>query len=126
MYLPFWRIKAGVSGIDLDSYADLVKIANLPKAMQENWNDVPFYFWAPAFKIRPKVFLRLANNVTLAQPRERLLDSCLVDPSVLWREIRIARIDGALAELAPCGKIVEIELPDLAFYPEPILSPGSG
>jgi hypothetical protein len=31
VYLPFWRIKADVSGIDLNTYADLVKAANLPK-----------------------------------------------------------------------------------------------
>lgn len=73
LYLPFWRIKADISGIPLRSYADLVKIANLPKVLQENFSDIEFYFWTPAFKVRPEVFLRLARNITLSQPQQKLI-----------------------------------------------------
>lgn len=73
IYLPFWRIRADVTGITLNSYADLVRIANIPKAVQKEWEDVKFYFWAMAFKVRPQVFLRLARNITLAQPQEKLV-----------------------------------------------------
>jgi len=73
IYLPFWRIKADVTGITLNSYADLVRIANMPKAVKKKWEDVKFRFWAMAFKVRPRVFLRLARNVTLAQPQEKLV-----------------------------------------------------
>ena len=73
IYLPFWRIKADVSGIDLHSYADLVRVANLPKSIQPGWNRVPCHFWGPAFKIRPRSFLRLTHHVTLSQPRNRLV-----------------------------------------------------
>lgn len=69
-FLPFWRIEADVSGIDLASYADLVKVANLPKVVQESWKTRPFHFWAPAFKVRPQLFLRLARSLTLCQPGE--------------------------------------------------------
>ena len=72
-YLPFWRIKADISGLPLRSYADLVKIANLPKVLQENFNDIEFYFWIPAFKVRPEVFVRLARNITLSQPQQKLI-----------------------------------------------------
>jgi hypothetical protein len=72
-YLPFWRIKADVSGIDLDSYADLIAVANLPRVVQSGWNDIPFRFWIPAFKVRPKLFLHLATHTTLSQPREKLI-----------------------------------------------------
>lgn len=68
VYLPFWRIKADINGIRLDSYADLVRIANLPKAIQKEWKDREFYFWSPAFKVRPKVFIQLGRNMTLSQP----------------------------------------------------------
>ena len=74
MFFPFWRIKTKVSGIELESYADLVKIANLPKAFQPDWQDVPFYFWTPAFKVRPEAFLRLTNHITLSQPQKKLVD----------------------------------------------------
>jgi len=72
IYLPFWRIKAEVSGIQLRSYADLVKIANLPKAIQKGWDDIEFRFWALAFKVRPQVFVRLGSNITLSQPQKKL------------------------------------------------------
>ena len=73
IYLPFWRIRADISSIDLKSYADLIRIANLPKAVQSGWDDVPFRFWIPAFKVRPKLFLRLASHITVSQPREELI-----------------------------------------------------
>ncbi len=71
-YLPFWRIKANVSGVDLVSYADLARLANLPKAVQKGWEDIEFRFWALAFKVRPQSFLRLANHLTLTQPQDKL------------------------------------------------------
>jgi ribosomal protein L37AE/L43A len=73
IYFPFWRIKADVTGITLNSYADLVRIANIPKVIQKEWEDMEFRFWALAFKVRPQVFLRLARNITLSQPQEKLV-----------------------------------------------------
>ena len=69
LYLPFWRIRADVSGIDLDTYADWIKIANLPRATRPADRDTRFRFWTPAFKVRPRVFLRLAQNMTLGLPQ---------------------------------------------------------
>lgn len=63
-YLPFWRIKARFEGMKLDSFADLIRIANLPKAPSEKWNDIPFYFRIPAFKINPSLFLRWCRQMT--------------------------------------------------------------
>jgi ribosomal protein L37AE/L43A len=68
IYLPFYRIKAEINGIKLDSYADLVRIANLPRAMKKEWKDREFHFWSPAFKVRPRVFIQLGRNITLSQP----------------------------------------------------------
>ncbi|MBC2745008.1 MAG: hypothetical protein HGJ93_18795 [Desulfosarcina sp.] len=73
IYLPFWRIKADVVGIDLNSYADLVKVANLPKVVQPEWSRIPCHFWGPAFKVRPQSFLRLTHHITLSQPRDHLV-----------------------------------------------------
>ena len=41
--------------------------------MQSGWDDVPFRFWIPAFKVRPRLFLRLASHLTVSQPREELI-----------------------------------------------------
>lgn len=72
-YLPFWRIRAEVSEITLRSYADLIRIANLPKVVQNRFNDLGLRFWSPAFKVRPEVFLRIARQMTLLQPRKNLV-----------------------------------------------------
>ncbi len=74
IYLPFWRIKAEVRGLALENYADLVRAANLPLAVQPGWEALPFRFWAPAFKVRPGVLLRLARALTLARPITRMDD----------------------------------------------------
>ncbi len=71
-YLPFWRIKARISGLELQTVADLVQAANLPKVVQPKMRDMPFYFWVQAFKIRPQRFLQLATGLTLAQPQGEL------------------------------------------------------
>ncbi|MBN1930152.1 MAG: hypothetical protein JW786_00905 [Desulfobacterales bacterium] len=70
VYLPFWRINADITGIKLQTYSDLVKVANLPKAVQKNWNDIEFNFWALAFKVRPQNFVRIAQQITFKQPQE--------------------------------------------------------
>jgi hypothetical protein len=69
IHLPFWRIKAPLEGIALRTYADLVRLANLPKAIQAEWEDVDCHLWSPAFKVRPKAFLQIARAITLAQPQ---------------------------------------------------------
>ncbi len=75
VYLPFWCIKADVAGLELTSYADLVKVANLPRAAKDGWQDIAFRFWIPAFKVRPQIFLRLASQITIVQPQEDLVAS---------------------------------------------------
>lgn len=73
VYLPFWRIHADVLGISLVTCADLIKLANLPKVVQPTWNKHPFYFWGPAFKLRPQSFLRLTHQITVSQPHEAMV-----------------------------------------------------
>ncbi len=69
LYLPFYRIKADVKGMPLASYADMVKLGNLPKVIQPGWKEIPFRFWFPAFKVRPRDLLRFSKYLTLSQPR---------------------------------------------------------
>ncbi len=72
-YMPFWRVKANVSEIKLNSYADLVRVANLPKVLRTNRDTPEFCFWAPGFRIRPRIFLNLSRNMTLSHPPENLI-----------------------------------------------------
>lgn len=72
VYFPFWRIKAEVSAIPLKSYADLIKIANLPVAVKESDHKTGFRFWGMGFKVRPATFINLTRSITLSQPRDNL------------------------------------------------------
>lgn len=73
IYLPFWRIRAEVSGVQLNSYADLVRLANLPKVVQKEWEESSFRFWSVGFKVRPQEFIRFARNLSLSQPQDKLV-----------------------------------------------------
>lgn len=66
VYIPFWKIKARISPLALASYADLARMGNLSPTMKPKDQDL--YFWAPAFKIQPKIFLRTCTQLVLAQP----------------------------------------------------------
>lgn len=70
LLLPFWRFRAEMGGIELNTYAELVKLANLPRVVEGPVANRQFHFWVPAFKVNPKLFLRLARLMTLAQPEE--------------------------------------------------------
>ena len=72
-YLPFWQLKVKIDGIQLETYADLIKVANLPKAPSEEWTKTPFYFCAPAFKLNPALFLRWCRQLTVAPPPNDLI-----------------------------------------------------
>ncbi|MBR9981626.1 MAG: hypothetical protein KFF50_11415 [Desulfatitalea sp.] len=71
VYMPFWRIQADITGMTLENYADLIRVANLPKVVQPGMDEQRFYFWAPAFKVRPHRFLSFGAHVTASQPVER-------------------------------------------------------
>jgi hypothetical protein len=71
VYLPFWRMRVAVTGITLKSYADLARAANLPKMIHSEWEGQEVYFWIPAFRVHPSLFLRLSKQMTLFQPAEK-------------------------------------------------------
>jgi DNA-directed RNA polymerase subunit RPC12/RpoP len=113
LFLPFYQVEAKISGIRLDSFADLVLNANLPKVVQKEWENWPFRFWSPAFKIRPEDFLRFARNLTLSQPRSELLPGvpkASLHPVTL--SVREAS-EGLKIHLASFLKPAEVMLPRL-------------
>jgi hypothetical protein len=68
LYLPFWRMKPGIEGMELTSYADLIRAANLPKAITPDVAASPLYFWSPAFKVNPFLYSRWTRQMTLFRP----------------------------------------------------------
>jgi len=123
LYLPFWRIKADISGINLESYADLIAVANLPKFVQGGWKDIPFRFWSPAFKVRPKVFLHLASQTTLSQPSEKLiyeLPDARIYPTTLPIKEAVESLKITLADIMkPRRRLVE-RLRDIRIDPKSV------
>ncbi len=68
LHVPFWRMQARIDGVSLESFADLVRFANLPRAVRPGFEQQRLSFWAPAFKIKPNVFLRLLQQLIVLQP----------------------------------------------------------
>ncbi len=66
-HLPFWRLNVDFKGITMRSLADFIRLTNIPRAIQPEWEDIEMAFYCPAFKIRPKIFLRIASQLTAAQ-----------------------------------------------------------
>ena len=66
-YLPFWRMSVRTEGLAINSFADFIRITNQPRVIQNLWHEQGMTFWAPAFKIRPKLFLAISRHLTLAQ-----------------------------------------------------------
>ena len=71
VYLPFWKMRVAVEGVELKSYADLARAANLPKMIRSEWEGQAAYFWIPAFRVHPSLFLRFSKQMTLFQPAEK-------------------------------------------------------
>ena len=68
--LPFWKVTAKTTGVDIKTFADFVKTTNQPIISNKNDDSGPMSYWSPAFKIRPKMFLQLARQFTLIQKNE--------------------------------------------------------
>ncbi len=67
-WLPFWCIDFETTGFELATYKDFVRLTNVPRVLAPAMASKPFHFWVPAFKIQPRLFLRLSGLLTLAQP----------------------------------------------------------
>ncbi len=57
----------GTESIAINSFADFIRITNQPRVIQKSWEHQDMAFWAPAFKIRPKLFLAISRRLTLSQ-----------------------------------------------------------
>jgi hypothetical protein len=95
-------MKVAVKGMELRSYADLARAANLPKMIQPGWEEQEIYFWVPGFKVHPSLFLRLSKQMTLFQPveeTEATLPTALLHPVTLSEESATSSLKIHLANL---------------------------
>jgi len=111
IYLPFWRVKAGVTNLDLATYADLIRLANLPMVIRKSWETTEFHFWSLGFKVRHKDFLRLSRGMTLSQPRDNII-----------REMPSARLHPVTLPVTEAAESMKIILASFAKPAKKILS----
>lgn len=119
-YLPFWKLRVRSSGVEMESFADFLKVTNQPLVILKKHKAMELVFWVPAFKVRPSTFLRLGKNVTLRQ--EKLLggESVMVDnmhPVTLQRKEAVQALKSLLAEAALNKKKLLPHLPEIHFHP---------
>ncbi len=101
--LPFWRIRASVEGIPLESAADCARFCNLPRPVTTAMESTPLHFWVPAFKCNAELYLRLIRRLTLFQWQGefgRHLDALACHPVTLPAEEGAESLKAALADLA--------------------------
>ncbi|MDX9833599.1 MAG: hypothetical protein RBT36_00090 [Desulfobulbus sp.] len=67
LYLPFWQLFGRIPVLEISSYADFVVRTNQPFLPRPEWRERPMSLWAPAFKLRPKIFLQAGRQATIAQ-----------------------------------------------------------
>ena len=102
----------------LSSYADFVRMTNLPKVIKKAWENKGVEFWSPAFKIRPKLFLSLARRLTVSQMEfmsEKVLSSAKIHPVTLNLSEAVQTLKVTLAASAVNRKKVIPLLPDMKF-----------
>ncbi len=119
--LPFWRISANISPINLSSHADLARMANLPRAIPRKWEEKPVHFWSPAFKVRPNIFLRLLGQMTSAQlepPLSQTVEDNLYQPVNLPASEAIQTVRITMAALLKPGKEILERLPKTNVVPQ--------
>jgi hypothetical protein len=113
-------MRVGVKGIPLKSYADLARVANLPKMTHPEWEGQEVYFWIPAFKVYSSVFLRLSKQMTLFQPAEKteaVLPNAPLHPVTFPEESAAATLKIHLAYLLIKKKDVFPKLHEITIGP---------
>ncbi|MEN8140251.1 MAG: hypothetical protein ABFR97_03410 [Thermodesulfobacteriota bacterium] len=99
IHLPFWRHEMRISGVKLESYADFIRLTNIPKVIKPQWEEEKMAFYCPAFRLPPKAFIRLASQLTAAQ----LLLSSRQSEQLGWRRLTPATLPAG--EAAEAGKV---------------------
>ncbi|MBW2659353.1 MAG: hypothetical protein JRC87_07150 [Deltaproteobacteria bacterium] len=68
-YLPFWKISLSSPDKNLETLGAFLRLTNQPVLVRREYDDIPFSFWIPAFKVNPRTLLQLAEKLTVIQSR---------------------------------------------------------
>jgi len=115
LHLPFWKVKAHLPAQKIYSFADFIERTNQPVVPRSEWRERVMSFLIPAFKMRPKIFLRTARNLTISQWRLQF-DEGFVAPNLypvnLPRSEAVQAIKITLAAAAISPKNILPYLPE--------------
>ena len=118
LWLPFWRVDAVALGSGLETFDDFIRLTRQPAIDSACLSDVPLSFCIPAFKIRPRIFLNLARQMTfafrMAEPNPEF-PAGLLYPVTLPRREAVQCRKLVLAECAVDRKRIFPLLPTLQF-----------
>lgn len=109
LYLPFWSLSVRASGFALRTWADLIRLTNLPRPILPWMETTPFTFRIPAFKIRPSLFLNLSARISLFQPDATVVETlpqAPLHPVTLDEEQAVKALPPILGRLAPARKLL--------------------
>lgn len=118
VFLPFWKISSNTNGVDINSFADFIRVTNQPRMINDKWEKENMNFWSPAFKIRPKLFLNLSRQFTISQMRfheEESISDKRLYPVTLPRTEAAQALKIILACSTVNKKSVFPYLPDICF-----------
>jgi DNA-directed RNA polymerase subunit RPC12/RpoP len=113
-FLPFWAIRVETEGLPLPSTTGVI----LPGGRIEPLDKDNFHFWVPAFRINPRLFLRLAHRATTVQldtePATNLPGVSSIAPVTIpfLEAVKVTKI--LLALLSPRDGELRLRLSDLS------------
>ncbi len=117
-YLPFWKIRADVKGLKINTFLDFIRLTNQPRLVNNEIGKEDMYYWCPAFKIRPKLFLNLSRQFTISQPgflEEEELPDKNIHPITLPLTEAVQALKIILASSALYKKDIFPNLPRISF-----------
>jgi len=121
LWLPFWIIRASVKDLDLETYADLARLANLPRLPDPRWEGEALCFWIPACKMQLTTSLRLARAATLTFPKpvpEPGIPDCEHVPVTLSAEEAAETIKVILCDLGRPRAPLQERIDSIAVRPD--------
>ena len=123
IFLPFWKIQVREDTLPINSLADFIRVTNQPIAVRDGWAGMPMNIWVPAFKITPKIFLRLGSRLTIGQrlliPEEKYPE-LPIQPINLHRKEAIQSLKIILASAAANKRDIISKLSQISFSVEGI------
>ncbi|MBU0960167.1 MAG: hypothetical protein KKH60_01470 [Proteobacteria bacterium] len=119
-YLPFWKLEVRSTGVEMNNFADFLRITNQPLVVQPVHEQMVLSFWIPAFKLKPKTFIQLAKNMTVSQRKLPGGEQTMIKgmhPVTLQRTEAVQALKSVMAEAALNKQQLLPLLPGMSFHP---------